>query len=434
MTLDLEDRLRRDLPRLADVIDDRSTGGDRAGEASVLALGDRPSTRRPRWLAAAAAVLLVGGAMGAAVVLGDDDGRSDTGVAAEQTGPLATWRALSAGPLRAREDAASLWTGSEWLVLGGRQGTLALADGAAYDPAAGTWRELAADPTPHPGSHAVWTGREAVVLAKYGGSRYDPRVDAWTDVAGQDPDAAGGAVPAEAVAWTGSRVAVAGFEISGADGDAAIDLVARTYDPAADTWGPVALAPDVQASTVAVDDQTWDVAIAGTHWDGRRLEIWLNTGEGYAYDVGNTRLTPLPRLPFTPTPSSLVVAGTGERTYALGYTDGFGGRFAQLTEFVDGAWTTDPPDLDLGRSPGDDGVDDLVVAGDELVAFFRERAPAVIDPTTGGVRSLAGTGPNPGSGRAVAWTGTELLVLGGRDTPVETGPLTTEARALAPTD
>jgi len=80
----------------------------------------------------------------------------------------AHWSVLSPGPLSARTDQSSLWTGSDLLVWGGvasqSSGGDGLADGAAYRPATNTWQRLAPAPmSGRGGATAVWIGDEAMV-------------------------------------------------------------------------------------------------------------------------------------------------------------------------------------------------------------------------------------------------------------------------------
>lgn len=73
----------------------------------------------------------------------------------------AAWQVLPAGPLSPREGALGLWTGQEVLLVGGSDAppcppnascvapdTPPLADGAAFDPKARTWRRIADSPVP----------------------------------------------------------------------------------------------------------------------------------------------------------------------------------------------------------------------------------------------------------------------------------------------
>ena len=87
------------------------------------------------------------------------------------------WRSLPAAPVSAREQAVLAWTGREVIVVGGsiappcppgascagpRQ---PVADGAAFDPAAGTWRPIADAPVAFDIGQAVTVGDVVYVWA-----------------------------------------------------------------------------------------------------------------------------------------------------------------------------------------------------------------------------------------------------------------------------
>jgi Sporulation and spore germination len=79
------------------------------------------------------------------------------------------WRRLA--PTSGRLGAAVVWTGSRFLVWGGRTGpgaTLALRHGQSYEPIGNRWSPLPRSPLPgRVDPTAVWTGRELIV---WGGS------------------------------------------------------------------------------------------------------------------------------------------------------------------------------------------------------------------------------------------------------------------------
>jgi hypothetical protein len=104
-----------------------------------------------------------------------------------------TWRTLPAAPLGARFGAVAVWTGSEMLVVGGDSGLVSDGgidfrhDGAAYDPAANTWRTIA--DAPGCPSIGTWTGTTLVVAGQCASSEdpfvvaeYDPNTNTWTDL------------------------------------------------------------------------------------------------------------------------------------------------------------------------------------------------------------------------------------------------------------
>ena len=100
------------------------------------------------------------------------------------------WRTLPRAPVTSfRSEYAVVWTGSEVVVCCGD-----VADGAAFNPVASTWRRIAAPPVRTRTVAAYgWTGRELVVYGGYGaptgddgppavlatGAAYDPAADRW---------------------------------------------------------------------------------------------------------------------------------------------------------------------------------------------------------------------------------------------------------------
>ncbi|MGH9223681.1 MAG: hypothetical protein ACRD2W_07810, partial [Acidimicrobiales bacterium] len=72
-----------------------------------------------------------------------------------------TWRRLAASPLGSRTGPASAWTGTELVIWGGSGGNEVFDDGAAYNPATDRWRLLPPAPVPPRADVlSVWSGRE----------------------------------------------------------------------------------------------------------------------------------------------------------------------------------------------------------------------------------------------------------------------------------
>lgn len=129
------------------------------------------------------------------------------------------WRTIAAAPLEARHRHTAVWTGEEMLVWGGQGQAGPLATGAAYDPDADSWRELPRAPLSERDFHAaVWTGEEMIVgggwdeangkvFRLFDGAAYDPASDTWRDLP-RAPVRAG--VPGSPVAWTGQEMVVVG--------------------------------------------------------------------------------------------------------------------------------------------------------------------------------------------------------------------------------
>ena len=193
---------------------------------------------------------------------GGDSGGKATSEAA------GSWRPMSAGPLSGRSS-VPVWTGREMVVWGGGsckanpcQGdnVQPLADGAAYDPAADTWRRIAPSPlSARSDALTVWSGKEVLVWggeswteAFADGAAYDPATDRWRPLAAGPLKARIGF----AHAWTGKEVLMWGgtpgtFNNYFADGAA--------YDPAGNRWRAL---------------PTTSGRLAEGVWTGQELLVW----------------------------------------------------------------------------------------------------------------------------------------------------------------
>lgn len=114
---------------------------------------------------------------------------------AQDTPPEAAWQRLPDPPLTARQGSVAAWTGTEALFLGGEVGAPCppgadcvraeppARDGAAYDPASGTWRSTAPSPVDLP-SYAVPAvlGDRVHLLIDDAVVVYDASDDAWSSL------------------------------------------------------------------------------------------------------------------------------------------------------------------------------------------------------------------------------------------------------------
>ena len=166
------------------------------------------------------------------------------------------WRMVDAGPLATRGEPHAVWTGKEVIVVGGLiiDQYQALDDGAAFDPNTETWRRIAPRPRGRV-LNAVWTGDEVVTFAGdsldpstiANGFAYSPTTDTWRPV----PLPASKSTPRELV-WTGSRVLA--WQPTASTG--------ALYDPATDAW-------------TAMPDNTVPgaVSVGVAAWTGKELAI-----------------------------------------------------------------------------------------------------------------------------------------------------------------
>ena len=164
-----------------------------------------------------------------------------------------------------------------------------LGDGAAYNPAANTWRPLPAAGAPRPGSGqaAVWTGTEMLVWSGTPNKAvaYDPVTNGWRSLPTVGaPSPRGGA----SVVWTGTEMLVwGGGDASGYRNDGA------AYNPTTDAWRPLPTdgAPSPRSGQTAV-------------WTGTEMLIWGGVscpdqhalgfcGDGAAYNPATNTWRPL---------------------------------------------------------------------------------------------------------------------------------------------
>jgi hypothetical protein len=187
-----------------------------------------------------------------------------------------TWRNIAPAPIGPRASADSVWTGTEMLVWGGGQSLL---DGAAYDPEADTWRRLADGPfeTWDFGAASVWTGEELIVIGLEpnppAGERkpmaaYDPAAGEWRELAdvpdGTDFD----------LVWTGEALltTVTGFSRTTGEGTS---TAVWGYDPDLDEWESTAELDSVDMGLLPVFETSGEVraVIALGHETGAPLTV-----------------------------------------------------------------------------------------------------------------------------------------------------------------
>lgn len=194
-----------------------------------------------------------------------------------------TWTAMSTTSApAARHQHYAVWTGTEMIVWGGRNGGSFFNDGARYNPTTNTWSAAISTtnaPTARGDTIAaatVWTGSEMIVWGGYDGTylgtgaRYRPATDTWTPVSST---AAPSARANHTAVWTGDKMIVWG----GFDG--ARLSTGAYYTPAADTWTATA------ASNITARADHSSV------WTGSEMIIWGGASTG-VYFADGSRLTP----------------------------------------------------------------------------------------------------------------------------------------------
>ena len=333
--------------------------------------------------------------------------------------PAPSWTAVaSTGAPSPRFAAASVWTGGEWIVWGGRIGGQTVsATGARYRPDLDSWSEITPvdAPSARGGHSAIWTGSEMIVWGGFGdralntGARFTPAPQGWLPVTtGGAPSARSG----HGAVWTGRHMVVfGGKNSSGLLGDGGL------YDPATDTWTalPTQGAPAPRAGATVL-------------WTGDALLVWGGDEEDAEFATG-ARLSfnsngqpenwqPLPAL-----------GGFAARSGHAGVWDGrrlmvWGGRTRAGAPLSDGAvwdastgqWTA----IDSSGAPTARFDAQAVWTGEEfaIMGGANYQGPlstgAAWRPDTGTWRALPSQPTaSARSGAVSAWTGSSWLIVGG---------------------
>jgi hypothetical protein len=295
------------------------------------------------------------------------------------------WAALAASPLAPRSTAMSAWTGTKWLLVGGTDARGSLRDGAAYDPAANRWTPIAPAPVaPGFNATATWTGHDLIVVNGGGGAEvYDPGRDVWRVVASPPGDPTG---PYGSAVWMAGRLAVL-------RSSRVPSVLSPQPNGPAKPGSPPPTVPTVSGPTpdsglfIAVYDpatDAWsrlaDVGLAdgrvpSLEWTGTELLALVMPGPSYAYRPDTrtwTQLHSAPALDFNLAPIDGPPVWSGSRAYYWA-----GGQVGRVYDVRVDAWITFP----AGGLPRRSGAA-IVWTGDALLAwggFVNEQGSASRD-------------------------------------------------------
>lgn len=188
-----------------------------------------------------------------------------------------TWSALplTGSPPSARVFASAVWTGSVMVVWGGGDAANNndYATGSRFDPATNTWASMTTvgAPSGRRSAYGFWTGSRVLFFAGNdkgtnplaGVYLYDPVNDKWsTGSTANQP----GARLDPTVGWSGTQLIVYG-------GDAGFSNSASTYvyDLASNAWTKVSDGPTARAGAFGA-------------WDGVSLLVWGGSNNGFRND------------------------------------------------------------------------------------------------------------------------------------------------------
>jgi hypothetical protein len=379
---ELEDRLRAELPRLAELIVHRP-------DEELPTLVSRPERSRNhrRAIAIAVAICVL---LGGVTTVVARSRQAHAPASSPRVVVRDQWRLLPPSPLGPRANVVAVWTGDDVLVWGGYRGNptapLALQSGAAYDPTTNSWRKVADNQWAHPGAVGVWAKDRLFILAKNGGAQYDPTSNAWHDIALLPGSTGGGFL---AAAWSGTTL----FGVL-AEREVGTIAVAR-YDNRRDAW---TIGKSLRRSSRA------DLNNVSTVWTGKELVVSDGTRSVWAYDPTTDAWRALASL--TQGAASSSIASIGGKLVAVYVAD----DGLHAARAVGNGWRTiaDLPHVSISQPIAID-------AGGRLVAIDRSGrgTPLRADPSTGRWVSLNGYPLASGVHGTAVWASTGLFVWGG---------------------
>lgn len=375
------------------------------------------------------------------------------------------WTPIAQAPLTARGDHLAVWTGSEMIIWGGnamlerqpgddrksdgysydpKTGTKTFiifeiySDGAAYDPAAGEWREL--PPPPIDGGvaqEAVWTGRELLLWLtldvqegdsdeQLAGAAYDPIANSWRRI----PAHPYGSEYAYATVWTGEEMIIAaGIDYSGNKPPRG-----AAYNPTSNTWR------ELSSSRVAPPDWT------NAAWAGHEMIVWGGGGAcegcppwsgGFAYNPAADTWRELPAAPIADRANFEAVWTGGELIVWGGQAGPYGRSDGAAYEPRSDTWrpiTDGPLRPRYWASTVWTGKEVLIWGGYNAYAPKGARSVfgdgAAYDPETDSWRPLPDSPLDPRCGHSAIWAQTQMIVWGGTEHCGSVGPRDSDGAAI----
>jgi hypothetical protein len=401
---DVEDRLRRDLPALADALTNTTANPGDGGERSMDEMSyDLPSTGRSRrGLGAFAVAACAAAALLAAVLITRDDPGPTAVDAVDRSlapGGGGTWDVIPAAPIAAPAYPASIWTGTEAVFWAGSSldRGFAYSDAAAFDPVDETWRSASAPGWGHPGLISVEVDGLLFATAKGSIGRLDVDTGEWVELPAFDQLEIRSIAPGDGGIWAlgprpeePTRLGVAFFDASTERWDDGGDL------------GPDAAEPALEALTNLAQPVLWT---------GDAVVVWAQP-RAFAYDTTEGRWAPLPPLPELDrdvVATRAVADGSGLVVLVESIR---GGDHVVTALRWDGAdrWSSlddvELPVEDLDRTT-------VGIAGEWLMLLPPEGPPVSLHPASGTSHVHADAPIQGIEGPGTVWTGTELVVWGG---------------------
>jgi N-acetylneuraminic acid mutarotase len=319
-----------------------------------------------------------------------------------------------------RSEHTAVWTGSLMLVWGGAWVGTDAGMGERYDPLTDTWSPIAVAgaPSNRRGHSAVWTSSEMIIWGGkrfdspglFTGGRYNPLSDTWTSMSTIGiPSRTYG----QSAIWTGTEMIVFG----GALASGIAGSHGGRYNPATDTW-------------TGIPDGGWsDKFFHSAVWTGTRMVIWggsegsFATNTGGSYNPETNSWTEITSAGAPPAAQKATAVWTGSRMIV------WGGELDDFTNFRSTGGMYDPS-TNTWTSTSGTGVPmarsrhSVIWTGSEMIVWGGVGAPSGpllalnsggrFDPALNSWSSTNPAAPDPVFAHSAVWTGSRMVVFGGR--------------------
>jgi hypothetical protein len=254
-------------------------------------------------------------------------------------------RTIAAPGLIWRARAATAWTGSELILIGGSNGPGLDQIGMAYDPATDRWRDLADPPGPFDGAKellgpAVWSGSEVIIPGA--GLAYDVDSDSWRQIAASPLSKRDHSL----IGFAGERLVIWGgcYSEIGDCGDSERGLLSdgALYDPVEDRWELLPPAPlDPSAEAQGVTNGETDLVVVSFNSRGQSMEAAV-------LDASQAEWTTLPAPELSARPG-FATALVDERLLVWGGRGGY--PTGAILDLSSGTWSPlEPAPVEQGRT------------------------------------------------------------------------------------
>ncbi|MFZ3065308.1 MAG: kelch repeat-containing protein [Nitrospirota bacterium] len=369
---------------------------------------------------------------------GDDSGGDSGGGASSGD---TSWSAVSTTSApTARYGHTAVWTGSEMVVWGGTpDGATVVNTGGKYNPTTDSWTATTTTGAPAArGIHtAVWnaTGTEMIVWGGCTdsicttpldtGGRYNPTTNAWGTAIAVGPAARG----YHTAVWTGSIMI-----ICGGWGGVSTYFTCETanYNPSTNTWaaGAIANAPTARYAHTAVWTGTQMIVFGGSNGTN-----YLNTGGRYNPTTDSWSATTTTGAPTARYYHTAVYNATGTEMIVWGGYDGSnnvnsGGKYNPSTDSWSATSTTNAPSARSVHTAVWSGTEMIIWSGcSDINCSSYVNTGGRYNPTTDLWSATSTTNaPTARYIHTAVWTGTQMIVWGGKSSSSATSSLNTGGR------